>query len=436
MIFFHNLFSLISTSVTFFFHFFSDWHTSVFKIPLDTATVSEVDLASLLRQFYCEASPQQSEARRKKLGSAIASTYHKNSLKNIRAALNRHLTDIGRNIDIVHGANFKSANRTLDGFMKEQMRAGKSRPTEHKPIIAPEDLKKIADYFSTASTSPIILRQCVWFNLGLHFVSRGLEFHHQLKPDSFDFSVDPDGMEYVTINHETQQKNFQGGLTKDESPTDRRMYATGMSDCPVAMLKLFLSKTDPSATSLFNCCEKAALVNPMICDIWFTSSPLSKRFYTNFMGDICKSANTTGWYTAHSIRATAIQAMNDSGFEARHIMYMSGHRQESSLKSYCRNPSIVQKRQLSTTLSSISSGTKSPSSASTATSVSEQKSTPPTPPTVMDTENEETSAGRSNKPQQPKCELSTLTDLTNTLFQSNSFSNCSFQISLAPNGNK
>ena len=49
-------------------------------------------------------------------------------------------------------------------------------------------------------------------NLAIHFVSRGLEFYHQLKINSFDFQFDEFGKEYATINHETQQKNFQGGL--------------------------------------------------------------------------------------------------------------------------------------------------------------------------------------------------------------------------------
>jgi hypothetical protein len=42
--------------------------------------------------------------------------------------------------------------------------------------------------------------------------SRGLEFHHQLNLNSFDFHVDAEGDEYATINHETQQKNIQGGI--------------------------------------------------------------------------------------------------------------------------------------------------------------------------------------------------------------------------------
>ena len=86
------------------------------------------------------------------------------------------------------------------------------------------------------------------------FLSRGLEFPHQLKINSFDFQFDEFGNEYATIIHETQQKNFQVGLSKDEAPADRRMYATGDEKCAVQALKLLISKTNKDTTSLFNNC--------------------------------------------------------------------------------------------------------------------------------------------------------------------------------------
>lgn len=66
----------------------------------------------------------------KSLVLLLSPTYHKNTLKNIRAALNCHFTDIGRQMDIVRDPAFKPANRILDWFMKEQAMTGKSLPTK------------------------------------------------------------------------------------------------------------------------------------------------------------------------------------------------------------------------------------------------------------------------------------------------------------------
>ena len=387
-------------------------------------TVSEESLSQVLRRFYCEAKPKETQHRTKSLGEH-ATTYHKNTMKNIRAAINRHLQDKGRNIDIIRGPAFKSANNTLDGLLKEQTRAGMSRPTQHKEIIEEEDLYKMSDYVSTADSNPVILRQSVWLNLSIHFVSRGLEFHHQLKRDSFDFKLDDNGTEYVTINHETQQKNFQGGLTKDEAPIDRRMYATGDQNCPVKSLKLFIEKTDPNAKSLFNNCYREALTHPQQTTVWYGTKGLAKRTFTNFMADISKGSGLSKIYTPHCLRATAIQAMNDNGFSSRHIMFMSGHRCEESLKPYTRNPSSKQKKALSTTLASV----VQPNRKLNETAVEVYR-----PQTQPSTFGSSAACARSDESQNLPVQISG-TSTSNTanlssLFQSGSFHSCSFNITL------
>jgi hypothetical protein len=65
-----------------------------------------------------------------------------------------------------------------------------------------------------------MLRQCVWFNLSIHFVSRDHELHHQLRRDSLTFCHDDEGLEYVVLRHENQQKNLQGGINSEETRID------------------------------------------------------------------------------------------------------------------------------------------------------------------------------------------------------------------------
>ncbi|XP_061176184.1 uncharacterized protein LOC133185142 [Saccostrea echinata] len=185
---------------------FQDWHLEVFSDVLDFKTVTSEILAEKLRKFYCEAKPKSTSERTAELTVAQAENYHKNSLKNLRAAINRHLQDLGRSIDIVRDKEFKTANHTLDGMLKSLTKTGASRTTNHKTVIHPEDLQRISTYFLSAPHSPIVLRQCVWYNLSIHLVTRGLEFHHQLLMDSFQFHKDENNLEYITLRHETQQK--------------------------------------------------------------------------------------------------------------------------------------------------------------------------------------------------------------------------------------
>ena len=67
------------------------------------------------------------------------------------------------------------------------------------------------------------------------------------------------------------------------------------------------------------------------------------------MKNISQEAGLSRCYTNHSIRATAVTILDNSGFEARHIMAVSGHRNEASIRSYSKTD-ISTKRKMSETL--------------------------------------------------------------------------------------
>ena len=240
--------------------------------------MSKHALAEKLRKFYCEARPKHVEKRGQSMPALYAAEYHRNTHKNIRAAINRHLHDLDIDVDIVRDKEFIHAYRALDGTVKDQTKRGVSRPTAHKAIISTGDLNKISTYLANGSfTSPIVLRQAMWFNISLHFVTRGMEIHHQLLRDSFVIKTDESGDEYATLTQETLQKNFQGGLYGEEAPTDRRMYGVPESPaCPVKLLRFYLDRLEPDSSHLFNHCTKQALLSPGTNAIWYMTKPLSK----------------------------------------------------------------------------------------------------------------------------------------------------------------
>ena len=134
----------------------------------------------------------------------------------------------------------------------------------------------------------------------------------------------------------------------EEAPADKLFYGNAVDQnvCPLASLKMLISKTDPNAKSLFHRCIKDLNVNDAV---WYTCQPLAKRIYIGFMTDLCKQAKCSKIYTAHCLRATAIQTMNDAGHEHRNIMFMTGHKNEVSIRSYNRHCSVQQKKSPSAT---------------------------------------------------------------------------------------
>jgi hypothetical protein len=70
---------------------------------------------------------------------------------------------------------------------------------------------------------------------------------------------------------------------------------------------------------------------------------------------ISKQANLSLYYTNRVIRATTITILDRNGYEARHIMAVSGHRNESSIKSYSKTDETTKNKMASCLMSVVAS---------------------------------------------------------------------------------
>lgn len=64
------------------------------------------------------------------MSSEQASKYKKIP-KSCRSVFKRHLQDLGRDIDIVNGKEFRSSNSNLDGKLKRNLQEGLARRTNN-----------------------------------------------------------------------------------------------------------------------------------------------------------------------------------------------------------------------------------------------------------------------------------------------------------------
>jgi len=81
------------------------------------------------------------------------------------------------------------------------------------------------------------------------------------RKDSIDIKTESD-CELMFLNQETKQKNHQGGASCKNTLSEKRVYATGGSLCPVKILKMFIAKQSSNATMLFNQIDNNALLHP------------------------------------------------------------------------------------------------------------------------------------------------------------------------------
>jgi hypothetical protein len=108
------------------------------------------------------------------------------------------------------------------------------------------------------------------------------------------------------------------------------MYATEGPFCPVASFEKYLQHLNPQNVST----SKEDYDGRFWCLVWQHGRRRKILYLGDMMKNISKQAGLSKQYTNHSIRATAVTILDKSGFGARHIMSVSGHRSESSIRSY------------------------------------------------------------------------------------------------------
>ena len=86
---------------------------------------------------------------------------------------------------------------------------------------------------------------------------------------------------------------------------------------------------------------------------------VGERSLGDMMKRISKEANLSRIYTNHSIRATTVTILDKSGFEARHVITVHGHRNESSTRAYSKTDQTANRR-MSETLTAAGAGNSAP----------------------------------------------------------------------------
>ena len=134
----------------------------------------------------------------------------------------------------------------------------------------------------------------------------------------------------------------------DEAQETQTMFETGGGLCPVRSFEKYLCHLNPKNVFLFQRPKKAVKDSDKV---WFDNVVVGQRSLADKIKNLSAAAELSYPYTNHSIRATAIIILHDCGFEAQHIMTLSGHKSESSIRSYAARTSLSTKRKMSETIS-------------------------------------------------------------------------------------
>ena len=114
------------------------------------------------------------------------------------------------------------------------------------------------------------------------------------------------------------------------------------------LFQLYVSKLNPKRDDLWQKPKKDVSTTDQV---WYDNVPVGPHPLDNFMKGLAERAQLSKPYTNHCIRSTCITNLDESGFEARHITAVSGHKSETTIKNYSVKCPDKKKRQMSDALS-------------------------------------------------------------------------------------
>ena len=102
--------------------------------------------------------------------------------------------------------------------------------------------------------------------------------------------------------------------------------------CPVQLFELYVSKLDDRISSLWQKAKKKVNYSD---STWYEGNVVGRDQLERFMKLVLsKHVTLDGDYTNHSIHSTVIKTLDEAGYEARHIMELSSHKREATIKEY------------------------------------------------------------------------------------------------------
>ena len=245
--------------------------------------------------------------------------YPPDSLYMICTGLQRALKFAGRaEINILGDPGFSRFRDTLDSEMKRLRATGKYQKKKAE-VIGTDEENILWEKGLLGSQSPQVLLDTLVYLIGLCFAIRGGE-HRKLRHDPSQIQlVDSYSGECLVFTEHVSKTN-QGGLLHRKKAPKKVIHHENIRNpdrCLVRLYKLYNSKcpTDRPKDAFY----LKPLVNPRD-DVWYQRMPVGHNILSKTVPRLFKEAGLSGYYTNHSLRATAATRLFEAGVDEQLLM--------------------------------------------------------------------------------------------------------------------
>ena len=186
--------------------------------------------------------------------------------------------------------------------------------------------------------NPQVLVDTVLYLIGLNFALRSGEEHWHLRHFPSQISVvNTAGTAPYIMYCEDISKTHQGGLKSRKMAPKCVIHHANMQNPSHCLVQLFLKYTTLCPRE---CPNGALYLTPLknpTQDSWYSRVPIGHNKLSETIPHLMRDAGIPGYFTNHSLRATATTRMYDAQLDEASIMQRTGHRSVNGMCTYKRS---------------------------------------------------------------------------------------------------
>ena len=190
---------------------------------------------------------------------------------------------------------------------------------------------------------PKVLLDTLVYLIGLNFALRSGEEHRRLRHNPSQISViNEEGKTPYIVYSEDISKTNQGGLKSRKIVPKRVIHHANHQNPSRCLVQLFMKNN--------HLCPKGRpdgalyltpLKNPTQ-DCWFSRIPIGHNKLADTVPRLMREAGIEGYFTNHSLRATATTRLYDAQVDEASIMERTGHRSVNGVRTYKRSEKLCE----------------------------------------------------------------------------------------------
>ncbi len=264
-------------------------------------------------------------------------SYSPDSLYQLCCGLQRAMRDADHNVNFFDDFEFAQFRSVIDGELKRLNRMGLYVNKKKANVITVEMEDILWRKRLLGDHSPQVLSDTMVYLVGLFFALRSGEEHRRLRhnPPQITLIEPPGGTPYLVYKEDVSKTN-QAGLRQRNLVPKEVVHHANMAcpdRCLVRIYKLY------NDLCPLNRPDGAFYLAPLACPkerCWFKRAPLGHCKLAAVVPRLMKSAGIEGYFTNHSLRATATTRLYDAQVDEATIMQRTGHRSTDGVRAYKR----------------------------------------------------------------------------------------------------